>query len=104
MKTLPFLALLLTLAPATGASTMGFQCRTESGDIRNVDIRGDVMTVVNPKTPRIVFSKTSDVETRGDITRYENDAWQLTVKDGIGHLKNLVFEDVYACIQFRGAP
>jgi len=57
------------------------------------------MTVVNPKTPNIVFSKDSDTETRGNITRYENDAWTFYDKQGLASLTNKVFGDKYGCMQ-----
>ena len=95
---------LASASGAVSAASLGLECRTESGNVRRVDIDGDVMTVVNPKTPRIVFAKRSEVERRGNIVRYSNDAWDLYVKEGIGQLKNKVFGDEYTCLQFRGSP
>jgi hypothetical protein len=76
-----------------------YQCRSSTAGIRNVAVQGRTMTVVNPKTPNIVFRKESEVETRGNITRTENDAWILHVKEGVGSLKNQTFGDTYTCLQ-----
>ncbi len=81
-----------------------YQCVDETKNVRNVAVSGSVMTVVNPKTPRIVFSKDSDKETRGNITRYENDAWSFYEKEGMGSLTNKVFGDNYGCIQTVQSP
>jgi hypothetical protein len=76
----------------------------EAKNVRNVTVSGSVMTVINPKTPRIVFSKESTRETRGNITRYENDAWTFTEREGLASLTNKVFEDKYTCIQTGQSP
>ncbi len=81
-----------------------YQCFDEEKNVRNVAVSGSVMTVVNPKTPRIVFSKDSDRETRGNITRYENDAWSFYEKEGMASLTNKVFGDKYGCIQTGQSP
>lgn len=84
-------------AAAYGSGT--YQCFDDAKNIRNVAIAGSVMTVVNPKTPRVVFSKDSDRETRENITRYENDAWSFYEQEGMASLTNKVFGDKYGCIQ-----
>lgn len=77
-----------------------YQCMNDTDkSIRNIAISGDLMTVVNPETPRIVFTKKSDKEARGTITRWSNDAWDFYDKEGIGSLTNKVFGDKYGCIQ-----
>ena len=76
-----------------------YQCFDEAKNVRIVTVSGSVMTVVNPKTPNIVFSKDSDTETRGNITRYENDAWTFYDKQGLASLTNKVFGDKYGCMQ-----
>ena len=91
------IALLAVSVTAYGGGT--YQCLDEAKNIRNVTVSGSVMTVVNPRTPRIVFSKDSDRETRGNITRYDNDAWTLYEKEGMASLTNKVFGDKYSCIQ-----
>lgn len=76
-----------------------FQCRNESAGVRNVAIQGKVMTVVNPKTPAIAFSKPAASETRGTITKTTTDAWELYAKEGVGQLTNITFGEKYTCIQ-----
>lgn len=89
-----------TIACAGGT----YQCIDDAKNVRNVAISGSVMTVVNPKTPHIVFSKDSDREIRSNITRYENDAWSFYEKEGMGSLTNKVFGDKYGCIQIGQSP
>lgn len=96
------MVLLCISVTAYGGGT--YQCFDEAKNIRNVTVSESVMTVVNPKTPRIIFSKDSDRETRGNITRYENDAWTFFEKEGMASLTNKVFGDKYSCIQIRQSP
>ena len=91
--------ILIGLAVSQQAFAARYQCRSDSAGIRNVLVEGQTMTVVNPKTPNIVFKKPSQVETRGSITRTSNEAWDLYVKDGVGKLTNITFADAYTCIQ-----
>lgn len=93
------LALLVGATFSTYSHAQKFQCRSEAAGVRNVSVQGKSMTVVNPKTPNIVFSKAATSETRGNITRVTTDAWELYSKDGYGQLTNLTFGDKYTCIQ-----
>lgn len=81
------------------AGTSTFQCISQDDEIRVVTITGSTMTVVNPNTPAIIFSKKSDTETRGDIVKYSNDAWEFFDKAGMGSLTNKTFGDEYGCMQ-----
>jgi hypothetical protein len=99
-----FIGIFMLGVSATVYAGGTYQCYDEAKNVRNVSVSGSVMTVVNPKTPRIVFSKDSDRETRGNITRYENDAWSLYEKEGMASLTNKVFGDKYGCIQTGQSP
>ena len=92
-------AMLMAVVSSSDALAARFQCRSEGAGIRNVATDGRMMSVVNPRTPNIVFTKQSDVEVRGNITRTTNDAWELTVKEGIGQLTNKTFGDKFTCVQ-----
>ena len=90
-------ALCASMCAYAGGGT--YQCFDDAKNVRVVTVSGSTMTVVNPKTPKIVFKKRSNVETRGKITRYENDAWVFYDKEGLASLKNKVFGDEYGCMQ-----
>ena len=96
---LSHLVLLIGLSTTSIAHAQRFQCMNDSQGIRNVAIVGKSLTVVNPKTPNIVFTKPANSETRGSITKTTTDAWELYSKDGSGSLTNLTFGDKYGCVQ-----
>lgn len=98
MKTSVVLLAAVTLFVST-AHAQRLQCLNKEQGTRNVLIQGGKMTVVNPRTPNIVFVKQASIETRGNITKAITDAWEIYLKDGHGHLTNLTFDDKYTCIQ-----
>lgn len=91
--------LLAGVALSSHSYAQKLECRSETAGTRIVTVQGRTMTVVNPRTPNIVFSKTATSETRGNITRVTTDAWELYSKDGYGQLTNVTFGDKYTCIQ-----
>lgn len=93
------LAILWVSVIYTASHAQSFQCRSDAIGVRNVVIQGHTMTVVNPKTPAIVFRKQATSEVRGSITKTTTDAWELYAKEGIGQLTNLAFGEKYTCIQ-----
>jgi hypothetical protein len=95
---------ILLVVPICASADGAYQCLDKDKNIRVVTTSGSVMTVVNPKTPNIVFSKESNFEQRGNIKRYENDSWLFYDKEGIGSLSNKVFGDEYGCMQTGQSP